>query len=154
MTDGILGWKALTRYGVLLCLFGFFGAEFDLWGKSVFVWAMCAGILLFVGGLGMGAILAATGGQSTDGANDEEPGGGRHRRVADGDIDAASAVAAAGAAAIAGPLVNVDGTPMLGDGMFDVLGRVFGDIGTSFSDDFGGSFSSDMDSSGMGSSDW
>lgn len=152
--NGILGWKALTQYGVLLCLFGFFGPEFDLWGKPVYVWALRAGFLLFVGGLVMGAVLAATGRLTKGSADHHAQGGGRRHRFTHDSIGAGSAVAAAGAAAIAGPMVNVDGTPMMDGGMFDVMGKAYGDSGTSFSHDFGGGIGISMDSSSIGGSNW
>ena len=91
--NGILGWKALTQYGVLLCLFGFFGPEFDLWGKPVYVWALRAGFLLFVGGLVMGAVLAATGRLAKGSADHHAQGGGRRHRFTHDSIGAGSAVA-------------------------------------------------------------
>lgn len=45
-----------------------------------------------------------------------------------------------------GPLVNVDGTPMLDDAI-DAMGKVYGDSGSSFSDD-------GMFDAGMHGSDW
>jgi hypothetical protein len=70
------------------------------------------------------------------------------------DIDAADPLAVTGFADVAGSTVNVDGTPMMPGGVFDVLGKVFGDSGGIFGSDFGGdTFGTDMASSNFGGTD-
>lgn len=144
MTHGFFSWKALTRYGVLLCLFGFFGPEFDVWGVPSYVWALRAGFLLFVGGLGMAAVLVATDRLAVGSWVDNVHftcGNGRWNTFQD---------TGSAAAGFSSPSVNVDGTPMMDGGMFDVMGKAYGDSGTTFSNDFGGG----MDASSIGSSNW
>ena len=74
----------------------------------------------------------------------------------DDDMGTGSAPGAAtGSTDVVGPTVNVDGTPMLPGGILDVLGKVFGDSGTTFGSDMGGgTFGTDGDSSNIGGSDW
>lgn len=162
MNHGILNWRALIAYGALLCAFGLFGPELSLWGALNYVWAVLAGLLLVMVGLGTAIVVAATRHLGTSrhmfwwaaSANDDYEGIRSHGAM--GTIGA-SCQLHTDFGERTGPLVNVDGTPMLDD-LIDVAGKFYGDSGTSFNYDVGpgmsdGDFSSYIDTHHNGS-DW
>lgn len=154
MNHGILSRRALTAYGASLCAFGLFGPEFPLWGAPSYVWALRAGLLLVLVGLGTALVLSATGRLEASrsaswlaaGADDDH---GRFHSQAPVDSMATGSALHTGFGGRTGPLVNVDGTPMLDD-VIDVAGKVYGDSGTTFNHDLAagmtdGGFSTDFD---------
>ena len=163
MNHGILSWRALIAYGALLCAFGLFGPEFPLWGAPNYVWALLAGLLLVMVGLGMAIVLAATGRLTANrrapwwAASSDDVHECRRSHDVAGTIGAGCQLHT-DFGGRTGPLVNVDGTPMLDD-LIDVAGKVYGDSGTSFNHDVGtgmsdGGFSSGIDTHHNGGSDW
>ncbi|MBS0349097.1 MAG: hypothetical protein JSR69_21840 [Proteobacteria bacterium] len=146
MTHGVFSWLALIIYGLLLCYYGLDKApEHMLWGKPFYVWPLRASWLMMGVGLLLGIFYAATGRLRNTGTAP----GGRGRSFLSRDVGASAALGAA----VVGPMVNVDGTPMTDGGTVDVMGKVYGDSGSSFSD-MGGISSTDMGSSSIGGSNW
>lgn len=139
MKRGISIWSVLVTCGLLLYFIGlFFAPEHKVWGKPFYVWPIRAGELLFGLGAAIGVIQAVIRRVSravaarrwVDEAGDEQE---RLRRKSVVDqLGAGGALAAAGIAGYGGPTANVDGTPMLDGGMVDVMGKTYGDTGTSF----------------------
>ena len=152
MTRGIFSWLALIIYGALLCYYGLYEAPVHmLWGEPFYVWPLRASGLMMGVGLLLGMFYAATGRLRKTGPTrpwirnvNPEPDGQRLSFL-NSDVGASAAIGAA----FAGPMFNVDGTPMMDGGMFDVMGKSYGDSGNSFSSDIGGDMSSDMGSSSM-----
>lgn len=156
----------LLKAGLFIFLFGFiFTSSEDFVGKPVYFWVCWSGILLFLVGLVLGIVFSVTGRTRSkrdahawvNSAGDDAERSRRHRMVAG--MGAAGALAAAGVALgdddghsfHFGPTVNVDGTPMMDNGVIDVMGKTYGDSGDhSFGHDFGGS----AGSSSIGGSDW
>lgn len=146
MNHGIFSWRALTACGALLCPLALFGSAFS-WGVTARAWALAFGALLVFVGLAKGIRLTAAGDfeESTPamwaGSTDE---GATHSD-------------AHGLVGRTGPMVNVDGTPMLDD-WIDVAGKVYGDAGTTFNNDSGadmwdGGTSGGFDSHHVGGND-
>jgi hypothetical protein len=153
MTHGIFSWLALIIYSALLWLYGLYVApEHMLWGKPFFVWPIRASWLMLGVGLVLGVFYAATGRlrrvAPARPRTRYAPGcvGNQRGSFMSGDV----AIPVAAIAGFSGLLVNVDGTPMMDDGMVDVMGKTYGDSGADFSLDFG----CNMDSSSIGGSDW
>ncbi len=129
----------LVTCGLLLYFFGlFFAPEHKVWGKPFYVWPIRAGELLFGLGVAIGVIQAVIRRVSAAGAarrwvdeaGDEQER--LRRKSVVGQLGAGGALAAAGIAGSPGPIANVDGTPMLDGGVVDVMGKTYGDSGTSF----------------------
>lgn len=155
----------LLKAGLLVFFFGFiFTSSKDFMGKPVYFWVCWSGILLFLVGLVLGIVFSVTGRTRSkrvvrawvDSADDDAERSRRHHMVAG--MGAAGAMAAAGVAFGGeghafrfGPTFNVDGTPMLDNGVHDVLGKTYGDSGNHSS---GHDFGSGAGSSSIGGSDW
>lgn len=157
-------WTILS-IGLFVFFYGlFFTSSSRVLGKPVYFWVCWSGILLFLVGLVLGIVFTVTGRNRSkrvarawvNSADDGAERSRRHRMVTG--MGAAGAMAAAGVAMSDdghgfrfGPTVNVDGTPMMDNGMIDVMGKTYGDSGNhSFDHDFG----SGAGSSGVGGSDW
>lgn len=122
----IFNWRALTVCGALLSSLGLFGPPTPLWGGAARAWALAVGGLLVFGGLVKGIKLTA--------ARDFEDASPAIWAVSDG--GGAPRSDAHGLVGHTGPIVNVDGTPMLDD-CIDVAGKVYGDSGPTFKQDLG-----------------
>lgn len=159
MNHGILSSRALTAYGAFFCAFALFGPDFPLWGAPSYMWALLAGFLLVMAGLGMAIVLGLQANRRASwwaASSDDD----QERRSSHGTMDTlrADCQLYTDVGGRTGPLVNLDGTPMLDD-FIDVAGKVYGDSGTSLNPDLGagmsdGGFSSGIDTHHDVGADW
>lgn len=148
MNSGTFIRRAIIACGAFLCAVGLFGLAFPLAGTPSRAWTLAAGVVLVLVGLAKGIMRSAMGSFEEAGpsmwtarADEDTP---RNHGHAFGDRT--------------GPLVNVDGTPMLND-CVDVAGKPYGDSGSTFNQDFGAGMwdsgsSGGFDSHHIGGNDW